>query len=186
MLSVPFSRPRAIERHRDERLRLDRRARHETHARVEVRLVREHGFAVVDGPAGDPFSEREGLAHHLVRPLAAGEDRAELALRLVRLVDVDVLVRDELRERVGDALEKGVEALLREDVVEDLGKAPVRLGGAGRDEAHLGPRRRLDGSRVGHAAWKLIGRSRNRLDTASAKILRPCHWTTLAMRSSRG
>jgi hypothetical protein len=40
---------------------------------------------------------------------------------------VDVLVRDQLGERVGDPLEQGVEALLREYVVEDLGKAPVRL-----------------------------------------------------------
>ena len=78
----------------------------------------------------------------------------ELALGLVRLVDVDVLVRDELGERVGDPLEQRVEALLREHVVEDLGQPAVRLGGAGRDEAHVGPRSRLDGSRVGHAASK--------------------------------
>ena len=48
------------ERHGDERLGLDRRAGNEAHARVEVRLVREHGLAVVDGPAGDALAEREG------------------------------------------------------------------------------------------------------------------------------
>ena len=47
------------ERHRDERLGLDRRAGNEAHARIEVRLVREHGLAVVDGPAGDALAERE-------------------------------------------------------------------------------------------------------------------------------
>ena len=94
----------------------------------------------------------------------------ELALRLVGLVDVDVLVGDELGERVRDPLEERVEALLGEHLVEDLGEPAVRLGGAGRDEAHVRPRRRLDGGRVGHAASKVIGRSRNRLDSASAKI----------------
>ena len=120
--------PARDQRHGDERLGLDRRARDEAHARVEVRLVREHGLAVVDRPAGDALAEREALAHDLVRPLAAREDGEQLALRLVRLVDVDVLVRDELGERVGDPLEQGVEALLGEHVVEDLGEAPVRLG----------------------------------------------------------
>ena len=47
--------------------------------------------------------------------------------RLVGLVDVERLVGDEVGERVRDAVEQGVEALLREDVVEDLGEAPVRL-----------------------------------------------------------
>ena len=35
------------------------RAGDEAHARVEVRLVREHGLAVLDGPAGDALAERE-------------------------------------------------------------------------------------------------------------------------------
>ena len=94
----------------------------------------------------------------------------ELALRLVGLVDVDVLVGDELGECVRDPLEERVETLLGEHLVEDLGEATVRLGRACGDEAHVGPRRRLDGGRVGHAASNLIGHSRNRLDTASAKI----------------
>src|SRR5206468_1310417 len=42
---------------------------------------------------------------------------------------------------------------------------------AGRNEAHLGPRCRLDGCRVGHAAWDLIGRSLNRLDSALCEDL---------------
>ena len=47
------------ERDDDERLRLDRRARHEADARVEVRLVREHRLAVRARPAGDALAERE-------------------------------------------------------------------------------------------------------------------------------
>ena len=83
---------------------------------------------MVDGPAGDSLTERERLAHDLVGPVTAREDGAELSLRLVGFVDVHVLVRDEHCERVGDALEQCVEALLREDVVEDLGQPAVRLG----------------------------------------------------------
>ncbi len=112
----------------DERLRLDGRAGHETHARIEVCLVREDRLAMVDRPAGDSLTERERLAHDLVRPVAAREDRAELALRLVGFVDVHVLVRDEHCQRVGDALEQRAEALLRENVVEDFGEPAIRLG----------------------------------------------------------
>ena len=36
-------------------------------------------------------------------------------------------MRDEVGERVGDAHEQRVEALLREHLVEDVGEAPVRL-----------------------------------------------------------
>ena len=107
---------------------------------------------------------------HLVGPLAAGEHGMELALRLVGLVDVDVLVGDELGEGVRDPLEERVEALLGEHLVEDLGEPAIRLGGAARNQADVRPRGRLDGGRVGHAALKLIGRSRNGLDSASAKI----------------
>ena len=59
----------------DQRLGLDRRPRHEAYARVEVRPVREHGLAVVDGPARDALAERERLAHDLVRPLALARAR---------------------------------------------------------------------------------------------------------------
>ena len=137
----------------DQRLRLDRRPGHEANARVEVCLVREDRLAPLDRPAGDPLAVGEALAHHLVRPLAPREDGDQLALRLVRLVDVHVLVGDQVGKRVRDALEQGVEALLGEDVVEDLRESTVRLGGAGRDEAHLRAQRALGrvGRRVGHA-----------------------------------
>ena len=165
--------PAGDKRDCDQRLGLDRRAGNEAHTRVEVRLVREDGLAMVDRPAGDSLSERERLAHDLVGPVAPCEYGTELSIRLVRLVDVDVLVGDQLRERVRDALEQSVEALLGEHVVEDLGQAPIRLGRAARHEADLGPGCRIDGCRVGHAASFLIGRRRTRLESASAKIPRP-------------
>ena len=62
----------------------------------------------------------------------------ELALRLVRLVDVQRLVRDDLGERVGDPDEQRVEALLREQVVEDVREPAVGVDGrldAGREGA---------------------------------------------------
>ena len=170
----------------DERLGLVRRPRHDAYARVEVRPVREHGLAVVDGPARDALAERERLAHDLVRPLPAREHGAELALGLVRLVDVDVLVGDQLGEGVRDALEQGVEALLGEHVVEDLGQAPVRLGRAARHEADLRPGCRIDGCRVGHAASNLIGRRGTRLESTSAKIPRPWRASTHVTRCSIG
>ncbi len=160
------------ERDGDERLGLDGRAGHEAHAWIEVGLVGEDRLAMVDRPAGDPFAERERLAHDLVGPVAARQDRAELALRLVCLVDVHVLVRDQHRQRVRDALEQCTEALLREDVVEDLGQPAIRLGRAARDEADVRPVIRLDGCRVGHVASDLIGWWRSPLESGSAKITR--------------
>ncbi len=131
------------QRHDDQRLGIDRRARDEGNAGIEVRLVREHRLAVLDRPAGDPDTEREGVVEDLVGVVAADEGRHEVPLRLVRLVDVQRLVRDDLVERVRDPDEQGVEALLGEQVVEDVGEAPVGVGGRrtggrrfGRDQPH--------------------------------------------------
>jgi hypothetical protein len=44
---------------------------------------------------------------------------------------VQVVVRDQFADGVGDALEQGVEALLGEHVVEHVGEAAVRLDDAG-------------------------------------------------------
>ena len=46
---------------------------------------------------------------------------------LVCLVDRERVVRHELGERVRDPLEQVVQALLGEDVVEDIGELPVGL-----------------------------------------------------------
>ena len=45
-------------------------------ARVEVRLVREHGLAMAHGPAGDPLAlgEADGRAHDLVGVLVADDE----------------------------------------------------------------------------------------------------------------
>ena len=116
------------ERHRDQRLRVGGRALDEPHARVEVGAVREHGLAVLDGPARDPLPEGERLVgEHLVCVLAAGEDAPQLAGGLVGLVEREVVVRDQLADRVRDALEQRVERLLGEHVVEDVGQPAVRL-----------------------------------------------------------
>ena len=121
----PLQRAARDERDHDQRLRLERGSGNEAHARVEVSLVREHGLAMLDGPAGDSLAVREALAEDLVRVLAAHERRHELALRLVRLVDVQRLVRDDLVERVSDPHEQRVEALLGEQVVEDVREPAV-------------------------------------------------------------
>ncbi len=132
--AVDVERPLEIaardERNGDHCLRIDGGARHEADPRVEMSLVREHRLAVLHRPARDALAEREALAHDLLGPLAPGQHGDQLALHLVGLVDVDVLVRNELRERVRDAVEQRVETLLGEDVVEDLRQAPIRLDGA--------------------------------------------------------
>ena len=163
----PLETPARDQGNGDERLGVDRRSRHEADARIEVCLVREDRLAVLDRPAGDALAERERLAHDLVLPLAPSQDGNELALRLVRLVDVDVLVRDEDGERVGDPLEERVEALLGEHVVEDLRESSVRLDGrlaaghgkgrpdTGGAEACGRGSRRLDGRRVRHDEERL-------------------------------
>ena len=180
------------QRYGDQRLRLDRSAGDEAHARVEVRLVREHRLAMHDRPAGDPLAEGERLAHDLVCPLASREDRDQLTLGLVGLVDVHVLVRDELGECVCDAREERGRAFLGEDVVEDLGQPPVRLGRAGGDEAHL---------RRGLAESKLLGagsdirrcvqahRIAHGVVLSAALCEHPAswdRWTTHGLRCSRG
>ena len=48
-------------------------------------------------------------------------------LAFVRLVDRQRVERYEVADGVGDADEQRVEALLREDLVEDVGEAPVGL-----------------------------------------------------------
>ncbi len=116
------------QRHGDQRLRVGRRAFDEADPRIEVGAVREHGLAVLDGPAGDTGAERERLVgEHLLGVLAAGEHAAKLRLCLVGLVECEVVVGDQLPHRVGDPLEQRVEALLREDVVEDVGELAIRL-----------------------------------------------------------
>ena len=128
------------QRHDDQRLGIDRRARDEGDAGIEVRLVREHRLAVLDRPAGDPDAEREGVVEDLVGVVAADERRDEVPLRLVGLVDVQRLVRDDLVERVRDPDEQRVEALLGEQVVEDVGEAPVGVGGGRRCRVRTRPR----------------------------------------------
>ena len=116
------------QRHGDQRLGLvGRRSGDRLRARVEVSLVRSHRLAVLGRPAGDALAELRAAVHDLLRPLVAREHRDEHGLRLVGLVDAERVVRDELGERVGDSLEQGVQALLREDVVEDVGEPAVRL-----------------------------------------------------------
>ena len=100
----------------------------EADARVELGPVREHRLAVLDGPAGDPDAVGERrVGEHLVRVLAQGIDRLQLAGCLVRLVERDVVVRDQLADRVGDPVQEVVERLLREHLVEDVRELAVRL-----------------------------------------------------------
>ena len=126
------------QRDADQRLGIDRRARHEGDAGIEVRLVREHRLAVLDRPARDPDAERKGVVEDLVGVVAANEGRDEVPFRLVRLVDVQRLVRDDLVERVRDPDEQRVQALLGEQVVEDVCEPPVGVGGGRASRRRVG------------------------------------------------
>ena len=116
------------QRDRDQRLGLvGRGPRNRLRSRIEVRLVRPHRLAVQRGPARDALAELRAAFHDLLRPLVPREDRSQETLGLVRLVDRQRVVRDELCERVRDPVEQVVEALLGEDVVEDVSELAIRL-----------------------------------------------------------
>ncbi len=124
----PLDQVAGDQRDGDQRFRLvGRRSRHRLPAGVTVGLVRPDRLAVERGPACDALAEVGLVAEDVVRPLVAREDGDQDRLRLVRLVDRERVVGDELREGVRDPLEQVVEAVLREDVVEDVGELAVRL-----------------------------------------------------------
>ena len=75
-----------------------------------------------------PLSEGERLVRqHLLRVLASGEHGPQLAGALVGFVEGEVVVWDQLPDRLGHALEQCIEALLRQNVVKDVCQTPVRL-----------------------------------------------------------
>jgi len=49
----------------------------------------------------------------------------QAAAHLIRLVDRERVIGDEVGERVGDPLQERVQALLGEHVVEDVGQAAI-------------------------------------------------------------
>ncbi len=180
VLADPVDVERALEsaagdqRDRDHRLRLDRRAGDVDRARIEVSAVRPDGPAVLDRPAGDPLAEARAAPHDLVLiRLRARLERHEHAPVLVGLVDVQRLVRHQVAEGDGDALEERVEALLGEHLVKHLGEAAIRLDerlGASvsipvcRRAEVVGVRRRR---RLRHHA-AFIGGGARRLDSSGA------------------
>ena len=112
----------------DERLGVRRGIGDEPDPRVELRAVGEHRHAMLRGPPGDADSVGEWVVgEHLRRLLAARVHRLQLALRLVCLVERDVVVRDELADGVGDPVQQLVEAALRQHLVEDVGELAVRI-----------------------------------------------------------
>ena len=115
------------QRNRDQRLGVGRSSRNERDPRVEVRSVREHGAAVLDRPAGDPLAEHDAVAEHLLLPLSPREHGYELLRLQIRLVDVQILVRHELGQRLRDTVDERLGALLGEDVVEHCRQPAVRL-----------------------------------------------------------
>ena len=116
------------ERDDDQRLGVGRGVGDEPDARVELRAVRQHRLAVLDRPARDPDAVGERLVReHLLGVVTRREDGAQLPLRLVGLVERDVVERDELADRGRDALQEVVERLLGEQLVEDVRELAVRL-----------------------------------------------------------
>lgn len=90
-------------------------------------MVREHRLAVLRGPTRDSLADPDRSVEDLVGPLVARQDGNEETATLVDLEDRQRVVRDQLREGVGDPLQDRVEALLAEDVVKDVGEPAVRL-----------------------------------------------------------
>jgi hypothetical protein len=133
------------QRNGDHRLRLvGGGSSHGRGAWVEVSLIDADRLTVLDAPARQPDAEGTPVGEDLVCPLIARPDRVQHAARLVSFVDRQRVVRYEIGERVRDPVEQRVEALLGEDVVEDVGEASVRL-----DERRL-TRWRVCGGRLGN------------------------------------
>ena len=78
-------------------------------SRVEMNLIREDSLTPLHGPAGDPLPERAGVVHHLLGPAVPGDHRVQEPAMLVRLVDRQGVVRNDLRQRIGDPLQQRVE-----------------------------------------------------------------------------
>ena len=124
----PLQRAARDERHHDQRLGIGWRIGDEPDARIQLGPVCEHRLPVLDRPAGDPHAERERLVReHLLGVDSARVHGAERLVDLVRLVERDVVVRDQVADGARDTFEQRVEALLRENLVEDVGQTPVRL-----------------------------------------------------------
>ncbi len=79
-------------------------------------------------PAGDSHAVGERIVgeHHLGL-FAACVHRLQLALRLVCLVERDVVVRDELANGVRNPVQQLVEAALGQHLVEDVCELAVRI-----------------------------------------------------------
>ena len=149
----------------DQRLGIGRRVDDEADAGVELRSVREHGLAVLDRPARDADAEGERwVGQHLGGVLPGRVDGLELAGGLVRLVERDVVARNQLPDRVRDPMEQVVERLLGQQLVEDVCELSVRLDE--RLERHVGDglvvvrgrgvRQRLHGLTRSIGAWRSV------------------------------
>ena len=113
------------ERHGYQRLRLQRGPGNEIDPCVEMCFVREHGLPVLDGPTGDAAPEGGPRRHDLLGPRVARQHRYENRIDVIGLVDRERVVRKKVEQGVGDHLEQGVEALLREEMVIDVGQASI-------------------------------------------------------------
>ena len=146
-----FDRAARDQRDRDQGLGLVcRSAGDRHHARVEMRLIDAHGLAMLDAPTRQAGPEWAGVREDLLRPFVPRPDRGEQPARLVGLVDRERIVRDEVRQRIGDAVEERVQALLGQDLVEHVGQATIRLdeGGAvlgGPEVSDLGDEPEIEG-----------------------------------------
>jgi hypothetical protein len=88
---------------------------------------------VDDRPAGDSLAEGRTGIEDLLRPLAAHVHGYESPVCLVRLVDMQRLVRDQVCERIPDVVQERLERLLRKQVVEDIRQPAVGVDVAGGD-----------------------------------------------------
>jgi len=88
-------------------------------------------------------------------PFAAREHGDESLQCVVRLVDDELFVGHELAQRVGDPLQERVEALLRENLVEDVREPTVRV------DERLGARELVDRlrSNEAHRGCEVVGSS---------------------------
>ena len=78
-------------------------------------------------PARQTLTEEALAGEDLVRPFVSCENGHEPPAWLVGLVDRQRIVRNQVRQRISDAVQQRVETLLTEDGVEHLREPAVRL-----------------------------------------------------------
>ena len=92
-----------------------------------MRLVGEHGLAVIDHPAGETAADRPVVGEDQVGEVVARDDRAAEPGRTVHAIDGQRVVRDDRLERIGDEVKDAAEVEGEQQALVDVEEAALAL-----------------------------------------------------------